>query len=327
MSSQQSAPPYRTIAAEIRARIVSGELRPGDRVPSVRQIALRRGVALATATRVIAVLRDEGLVESRVGSGTVVGVSAGRTVPARRDRPPALPLPSASVGPAQGQAERVLGRVDVVRAAIALADTEGLAAVTMRRLAAQLGVGPMSLYRHVANKDELLVEMADLAVGEAVLPDRLPPGWRARLTLVARRQWELCRRHPWLPRTVSFTRPLLVPAMMAHTEWTLRALDGLGLSPAVRMREALALHATVLTVALSVAAEAEAELDTGVTLDRWTVAHGARRRELLGSGRFPMLAATPERAGEDLDVLFEYVLARHLDGFAVLVGEPVSRPA
>jgi AcrR family transcriptional regulator/transposase-like protein len=317
MSSQPADSPYRVIAAEIRARIVSGDLRPGDRVPSVRQIAQRWGVAVATATRVTAALRDEGLVEPRVGSGTVVSAQAARERPAGEDAPGPDAPPSGRVGPT----DRELSRDHLLDAAIAIADAEGLDAVSMRRLAAHLGAGPMSLYRHMANKDELLVQMTERAVGELVLPEPGPEGWRARLELIARRQWQLCRRHLWLPRTVSFTRPLLVPAMMAHTEWTLRALDGLGLPLDLRMREALALHTLVLTVALSVADEADVEQDTGVTLDGWSATQRARTRELLATGRFPLLAAVPEDTPRDLDQLFEYGLARHLDGFAVLLSD------
>ncbi|MFD7024015.1 TetR/AcrR family transcriptional regulator C-terminal domain-containing protein [Promicromonospora sukumoe] len=333
MSSQQAGSPYRRIAGELRARILAGDLRPGDRVPSVRQIAQRWGVAVATATRVTAVLRDEGLVEARVGSGTVVSALAGRERAGRavteRTTAAAVPASESTVSVAQrgtrpaggATSDQGLSRDHLLRAAIEIADAEGLEAVSMRRLAAQLGVGPMSLYRHVANKDELLVAMADRAFGEIDLPRTGPEGWRARLELTARRQWQLCRTHLWLSRTVSFTRPLLVPNMMAQTEWTLRALDGLGLPPAVRMREALALHGLVVTAALSLADEVEAEQDSGVTLDRWHAEQGARADELLRSGRFPLLASVPGEVARDVDGLFEYSLARHLDGFAALVGD------
>ncbi|MGW2091274.1 TetR/AcrR family transcriptional regulator C-terminal domain-containing protein [Promicromonospora sukumoe] len=324
-TSPQAEPPYRQIAGELRARILAGDLRPGDRVPSVRQIAQRWDVAVATATRVTAVLRDEGLVEARVGSGTVVsGLArrerAGRPVTVRTTPTPAS-APAGTRAAARPPSDPGLSRDELLRAAVEIADTEGLEAVSMRRLAAQLGVGPMSLYRHVANKDELLVEMADRVFGEIDLPKTGPEGWRARLELAARRQWRLCRRHLWLPRTVSFTRPLLAPNMMAQTEWTLRALDGFGLDPTVLMREALALHGLVLTAALSLADEVEAEQDSGVTLDRWHAERAARAAVLLRSGRFPRLAAVPVDAARDLDAQFEYGLARHLDGFAVLVGD------
>ncbi|MFC7328274.1 GntR family transcriptional regulator [Marinactinospora rubrisoli] len=310
-TAQRPDPPYRRIVEEIRARILAGELRPGERMPSIRQIAQRWGVAIATATRAMATLRDEGLVEAKVGSGTVVSARAGR------QRPPG---PAVSPPPRHtGAPRQALNREHVLRTAIAIADGEGLDAVSMRRLAAELGAGPMSLYRHVANKDELVAQMVDAAFGEPELPTPGPDGWRAKLELVSRRQWELCRRHPWLPRAVSFTRPLLMPNLTAYTEWTLRALDGLGLPMTIRIREALTLHGLVMTVALSLAAEVEAEQETGVTLDRWWLAQRRRADELLADGRFPLLAAIPEGTVADLDGLFEYGLARHLDGFAALV--------
>ncbi|MFI6733083.1 TetR/AcrR family transcriptional regulator C-terminal domain-containing protein [Nonomuraea sp. NPDC050451] len=312
---QRTDPPYQRIVAEIRARILSGDLRSGDRMPSIRQIAQRWGVALATATKVMAALRDEGLVETRVGSGAVVSASVTRKQPAAPSRPRQAGVP-----------RQALNREQVLRTAIRIADVEGLDAVSMRRLAAELGAGPMSLYRHVEHKDELVTQMVDEVFGEPELPVPGPDGWRAKLELISRRQWELVRRHLWLPRAVSFTRPLLVPNMMAHTEWTLRALDGLGLPMEIRIREALALHGLVITVALSMADEIEAEQETGVSLDRWWLAQRNRADELLNSGRFPLLATIPEETVSDLDGLFEYSLARHLDGFAALVEDQQALP-
>ncbi|MGW2151710.1 TetR/AcrR family transcriptional regulator C-terminal domain-containing protein [Nonomuraea bangladeshensis] len=299
-----STPPYQQITAEIRARILTGELRPGERMPSIRQIAQRWGVAVATATKVMAALRDEGLVETKVGAGAVV--TAGRGQPAARQRQADTPKPA-------------LNRGKTLRTAIAIADREGLDAVSMRRIAAEMGVGPMSLYRHVAGKDELVMQMADEVFGEVELPEPGPDGWRAKLELIARRQWELCRRHLWLPRAVSFTRPLLAPRVMEHTEWTLRALDGLGLDMAIRIREALTLHALVVSASLSMAQEAETEQETGVTLDRWWRTQQERTGALLGTGRFPLLAAIATETVSDVDALFEYGLARHLDGFAAML--------
>lgn len=310
-STQRPEPPYRQIVAEIRARILAGDLRPGDRVPSIRAIAQRWGVAVATATRAMATLRDNGLVETKVGAGTVVSAHTGQRRPAGLTTPLRPQRPAAT--------RQALNRTHVLRAAIAIADSEGLDAVSMRRLAAELGVGPMSLYRHVANKDELVTQMTDEVFGEPELPFPGPEGWRAKLELISRRQWQLCRRHLWLPRAISFTRPLLVPNMMAHTEWTLRALDGLGLPMTTLIREALTLHGLVLTVALSMADEVEAEQETGVTLDRWWLTQRTRADQLLRSGRFPLLATVGGEEVSDVDGLFEYSLARHLDGFAALV--------
>ncbi|MEU6680174.1 TetR/AcrR family transcriptional regulator C-terminal domain-containing protein [Streptomyces sp. NPDC046925] len=309
--AQNAEPPYRVIAAEIRSRIDSGELRPGDRVPSIRAIAQRWGVAIATATKVTAVLREEGIVEARVGSGTVVSAQPGRR------RAPAAD--GAASTTRKGETPDQELRLRILRTAVELADTGGLHTLTMRRLAASLDLGPMSLYRFVAGKDELLTEMADLVFGDLSLPEDGPQGWRAKLELVARQQWRLCRRHLWLPRVVSFTRPALVPNMMDHTEWTLRALDGLDLPMEVRLQETLTLHAFVITIALSKADEARAERNTGMTLNRWSDSQRSRRRELLDSGRFPLLATFSDDTAPDLDLLFEYGLARHLDGFAALL--------
>src|SRR4051794_21669953 len=154
-------PPYLRIARDLRARIVDGRLAPGDRVPSTRQLARRWNVALATATKALAELRREGLVEARPRAGTVV---ATRPV----ERPAVRP-------------EGELTRERVVRAAIAIADVEGLDALSMRGVAARLGTSTMSTYRHVANKEELVVLMADAVYGELGYPPPHPAGWRERL--------------------------------------------------------------------------------------------------------------------------------------------------
>ncbi|MBB5840655.1 TetR/AcrR family transcriptional regulator C-terminal domain-containing protein [Kribbella italica] len=313
-------PSYLRIAAELEKRIRSGALRPGDRVPSVRQIALQWGVAIATATRVITALREAGLVDTRVGSGTVVTAQpalSGPVTPQRTGPSPMVRPRRASGRRARGA--EVLSRDRLLRAAVTIADGEGLEAVSMRRVAGALRVGPMSLYRYVAHKNDLLAQMADHVFGEDVLPDPGSEHWRSRLELIARTQWALCRRHLWLPRVVSFTRPSLAPNMMAHTEWTLRALDGLGLPIEIRMREAMTLHALVITAALSLAEEHEAEHETGMTLAHWMVTQRARTDELFASGRFPLLAELHEIMVPDLDAQFDYGLDRHLDGLVAYI--------
>jgi DNA-binding transcriptional regulator YhcF (GntR family) len=292
-SRDQSEPRYLRIAATIRHRIATGALRPGDRVPSTRQVVRDFGVAMATATRALAVLRDEGLVVTHPGSGTVVRAP---DPPSRRRAP-----------------DRELGTDRIVATGMAVADAEGLEAVSMRRLAAELGVGPMSLYRHVAGREALEHLLVRAVLRADPLPEPGPPGWRAKLELVSRIQWRAYRAHPWLPELISMTRPLLVPEAMAHTEWTLRALAGLPLTPAERMREALTLPAIVRGLAATVAAEARAERETGQDNDQWWVTLDGEVRALLDSGRFPQLAAAQSPA-QDLDALLEHALTCHLDG-------------
>src|SRR3954451_9629537 len=205
-------PPYLRIVAELRDRITMGELGAGDRVPSTRQITQDWGVAMATATKVLATLQQEGLVRAVPGVGTVV---AGRQ---------STPRPRRLREPGDG-----LTRERIVHTAIDSADAEGSGALSMRRVAAELGVATMSIYRHVRGKDELLLAMIDMAIGEWPLPEVPPAGWRARLELSSRLQWDGFRRHPWLAPAISLSRPQPTPNGMAHTEWALRALEGLGL--------------------------------------------------------------------------------------------------
>src|SRR5215469_9530919 len=149
-------PPYRRIAGEIRARIADGELRPGDPVPSARGITREWGVALATATRVLATLNAEGVTRSLPGRGTVVADPA----------VPTQPTGAAARAARRNESDPDLTRERIVAAAIRVADAEGLAQLSMRRIATELGAGPMSLYRHVNGKEELLVSMMDSVLGE-----------------------------------------------------------------------------------------------------------------------------------------------------------------
>ncbi|GAA3731677.1 TetR/AcrR family transcriptional regulator C-terminal domain-containing protein [Plantactinospora mayteni] len=319
-------PPYLRIVAVLRARIDSGDLGPGDQVPSTRQIMRDWGVAMATATRVLSTLRQEGLVEAVPGRGTVVAAGRSRPTPPADRRAPAGRQPSATGQRRQvpRRPEAELSQRQIVRAATGIADAEGLPATTMRRVATELRVATMSLYRHVRGKDHLVLLMADAAFGEDSLPDPPPPGWRAQLELVCRLQWAIYRRHPWLAQVVSLTRPLLAPNAMAHTEWTMRAVSDRGLDLDTMLHVAATTANYVRGTAVNLEREAEAEQDTGVTDDEWMRARQAAVGALFAAGSFPLLARTATRPGIDLnlDGLFEFGLQRLLDGLAPLFPQP-----
>jgi len=313
-SAAQPDPPYLRIVTELRRRIVASELRTGDRVPSTRQIAREWGVAIATATKALATLGQEGLVQAVPRVGTVVAGPPPRPAPSART-PRRRPTPAA---------EQELTPERIIHAAIAIADTEGLTALSMRRVAAELGVGAMSLYRHVPGKDRLVLLMADAVFGEAQLPEPPPPGWRAQLELIARAQWAVSCRHPWIARVVSLTRPTPAPNAMAYTERALRAVDGLGLDPSTMLYVAITIAGYVQATAVNLESEVEAEQDTGVTRDEWMHAQVDAVTPILASGRFPMLAGVAMRPDFhlDLDTLFEFGLKLLLDGLAVRIQHP-----
>jgi AcrR family transcriptional regulator len=291
-------PSYLRIVEDIRRRIASGDLRPGDPVPSARRITQDWSVALATATRALATLSAEGLTRSVPGVATVVA-----------------PAPSTGVAGRARRGDVELNRDRIVASAVAIADAEGLAQVSMRRIATDLGVATMSLYRHVAGKDELLIYMMDAVLGEERLPDQPPDGWRARLELSSRLQWKGFRRHPWLAPALSMTRPQIVVNGMRHTEWTLAALDTAGLGTEQAMHLHLTLFGFVRGLALSLEPEAQAEQDTGLTSDEWMSTQENEFLAVLRGGEFPMMGRLMTTDFElDLDAEFEFGLARVLDG-------------
>ncbi|WP_214410087.1 TetR/AcrR family transcriptional regulator C-terminal domain-containing protein [Sphaerisporangium fuscum] len=308
----QSEPPYLRIVREIRRRIATGELRAGDRVPSTRQITQEWGVAMATATKALNTLRQEGLVHAVPGVGTVVHA-------------PEPPRPAARSRESR-ESDHDLTRERIVRTGVEIADGEGLAALSMRRIATELGAATMSLYRHVAGKNELVALMADAVFGDEPLVEARPGNWREGLESTARTHWRMYRRHPWLAQVMSFTRPLMAPKGLAHTERALRHLDGLGLPPNTLLHLAVTTFSYVRGVAVNLEQEAQARQDTGVSDDEWMESQEQAFARVFATGDFPAVAAVFGAPGVDfdLDSLFEFGLRSLLDGFAVLVETAAS---
>ncbi|TDU91176.1 TetR family transcriptional regulator [Kribbella voronezhensis] len=369
--------PYQRIAAELRSLIRTGKLKPGDRVPSTRALVRDHGVAMATATKVLALLQQERLIHPRPGIGNVVGPpprrspatsnhpTSTRTPPHRppsntsslRTTPHPPPTADAPARPATpGRADTlgrptaadrgsapgssrddrlgVAGRVEVgeellsrelvVRVAIGIADAEGMPALSMRRIATELGVSTMALYRYVGGKDALILQMVDTAIGDFPFPTRRPSNWRDAIEQTARLQWAAYRQHLWLPSALTVGRPQVLPKLLPHTDAVLRAVAGFGLDASTAMYAAITVFGYVRGVALNLEPEVQAEQDTGLTADEWAAHQASLLGGLVQTEDLPGFRALAIPDGFDfdfdLDQLFEFGLALVLDGLAVRLG-------
>lgn len=282
---------YLRIASEIRDRIRSGRLKPGDKAPSTRAIVRDWGVAMATATRVLSELKQGGFIETRPGYGSVVLASS----------------PRPTTQPTGLTADRI------VASAVAIADEEGLPALTMRRIAVTLDVATMSLYRHVDGKDVLVDRMIDRVLREQRFPTtgRSP---RERLDAAARALWSAFRRHPWAASAVSLTRPQLLPSLLEYADLSLSSFRSFGLDAETAMHAHLTLFAFVRSSAENLEAEEQARRDTGMTNEEWI--DGAEIASIADSGAYPAFDWVA-RTGYDYDIekIFTFGLDLLLDGF------------
>jgi AcrR family transcriptional regulator len=207
---------------------------------------------------------------------------------------------------------------DIGRAAIKLADSGGLAAVSMSKVAAELGFTTMSLYRYVDSKDDLYVVMLDHAFGE--LPAMDQSSWRERITAWADAFRLGLQQHPWILQ-VPVTEPPLSPNQLAWMESALNAFDGTPLTPQDRLSSMLLVNiyvrGAVQITAHMLTDEAALEADRLYT----------RRLNMLADpDRFPAIAASlehpdaPEEYGVDFDSgEFAFGLGTVLDGIQSLI--------
>lgn len=227
--------------------------------------------------------------------------------------------PEASRGPRKGLT------VDaVVAAAVELADREGLEALTVRRLAQELGKAPMTLYTYVPGKTELVALMLDFLFADMEWSEVEGRPWRERLAVVARDNYALYRAHPWAA-AASPSRPPLGPGQCAKYERELRALEGLGLSD-VEMDDVLAHLLGFVRIAAQDAAQADAERAASAMSDQeWWEVNGPLLAKVLDPERFPTAVRVGQAAGEahdaayDADHAFEFGLERTLDGLAPII--------
>ena len=212
----------------------------------------------------------------------------------------------------------------LVAAAIEIADTEGLGAVSTRRVAEKVGISPMSFYTYIPGKAELLDLMLDTVSGTEIgdVPQFDPAQWRANLTQMAFGLRDFYLRHPWVIELATH-RPVLGPGTMAAYEFALRAVDGLGLTP-VEMDMMVSTIGALATGAARPQAQAKKVREaTGLTDDEWWY----KIEPYLSTRDFspyPVTNRIGPIIGElyglgDPDMSFKFSIDRLLDGFAVLI--------
>jgi AcrR family transcriptional regulator len=224
-----------------------------------------------------------------------------------------------SIVPTRGRKPRI-ALADVVAASIRLADAWGIEALSMRRVAAELKVGTMSLYTYIDSKAELVELMVDHAFGECRQVD-IQAHWRVRVTFLAQEAWELYHRHPWILQTNLWRLPY-GPHVMDRSEALFAALESAGLKAAQVVNMGAVLESFVQGVARNAITERETEQVTGESFGDY---HGARMafwREYFEAARYPVHQQLHNAGGFDSQQdHFEFGLARLLDGIDTLLAQ------
>ncbi len=235
--------------------------------------------------------------------------------------------PQGSRGPRQR-----VGTDDVVRVAIALADADGLEAFSLRKVAEQLGLAPMSLYTYVPGRAELIVLMVDEVAGECSYAPHAGP-LRERMAAIARLTWNELQRHPWLLQ-VQDSRPGLGPHGSARYEWQLAAIEGVGLGD-VEMDQAITLLTGFAEGAARAAVRARgAREESGMTDQEWWDLNAPLLARVMDEDDYPVSCRVGRAAGEaygaatDPDLSVAFGLHRVRDGlYGLLAGPRPGVPA
>jgi AcrR family transcriptional regulator len=211
-----------------------------------------------------------------------------------------------------------LSRDRIIRAAIAIADKDGLTSVSFRNVGAALGAGPMRLYGYVATKEELLELMVDAVYGEMASAGPIGGDWREALCSIAHRTRRAAGKHKWFIDLLG-GRPHLGPSALAHLEASLAALcDTPGFEDIdAAMHAVRTINAYVIGAIRGEASELRAELESGMDEAAWQTASWPYIHRMIATGRFPMLAKMVRDATHPSpDVVFDKGLDCVLEGIA-----------
>ncbi|WP_214465436.1 TetR/AcrR family transcriptional regulator [Microbacterium flavescens] len=207
----------------------------------------------------------------------------------------------------------------IVEAAMEIADADGLAAVSMAAVAARLGYTPMSLYRYVTAKDDLLLLMQEEATGIPSDASRSAGTWRDQLQALYQEQVQRYLQHPWV-LDVPITGSPTTPNSAAWMDAGLHALAETGLTYEERLSVMLLVTGHARWTGMVLAGYARMERDRGVREDDITRFEDALYRQLITADAYPDLRAAID-AGVFLDQSdpFAFNLERSLDGVAAYI--------
>ena len=213
-----------------------------------------------------------------------------------------------------------LSREQIVRAAMEIADAEGAEAVSMRRIATKLGVGTMSLYRHVADKEDLIARMLDAVFGEIEHPARPSGDWQADLRLISLGTRAVVKRHPWLVPLLG-GRPRIGPGFLGHAEFSMAAVAGIDVDFPFAAAIPAMVDDYVFGFVLRELQDEEVTRRTGMSEEAWRTSIGPYLREMMATGRYPTIGRLLDEHGEHhpelpADERFELGLDCLLDGIA-----------
>lgn len=209
----------------------------------------------------------------------------------------------------------------IVAAATAIADAEGLEALTMRKVANALGYTPMSLYRYVSAKADLVDLMLDTVMGQATDLTVIPGGWREKLKASAIGDWDLYHKHPWMLQ-VSWARPPMGPRMLEAVNMIIAVTLAAGFDHRESAKVLLTIDHFVRGAARMSVDARLAEQRTGISDAAWWAEREPFLREVIESERYPSFTEAVMNGAYDAPPpgdSFEFGLERILDGIAQLL--------
>ncbi len=212
----------------------------------------------------------------------------------------------------------------IVRAAIRLADRQGLDAISMRNIGKELATPVMSLYRYVASKDDVLDLLLDAAYGEIELPPRAP-SWKDKLRASAMETRRMLKRRPWVAPLIT-SRPTMGPNYLRWFEFAMSAVAELGVDTETRIRAIGTLHAYVTGVVSYELGEQETNRRLGLTAEKKRQLAAPYLKTILASGQYPQLAEfVAQGSGEPSEAAFEFGLNCVIGGIEQALTSPRAR--